>query len=100
MIKPQPEWLGLFYFMAMAYLNMECDKIAWSDFEQPKAGPKGGGQEARSSVGHCQALIMKASYRCDARLFLWENQNFPQHSTRLVQKSCIRINSVEPVDSL
>jgi len=26
------------------------DKIARSDFEQPKAGPKGGGQEARSNM--------------------------------------------------
>jgi hypothetical protein len=25
------------------------DKIAGSDFEQPKAGPKGGGQDARSN---------------------------------------------------
>jgi len=34
----------------------------------------------------CQALIM-CCY-------------LPQHSTRLVQKSCIRISSVEPLDSL
>ena len=26
------------------------DKIAGSDFEQPKAGPKGGGQDARSNI--------------------------------------------------
>ena len=26
------------------------DKIAGSDFEQPKAGPKGGGQDARSNT--------------------------------------------------
>ena len=26
------------------------DKIAGSDFEQPKAGPKGGGQDARSQI--------------------------------------------------
>src|SRR5205814_718605 len=25
------------------------DKIVWNDFEQPKAGPKGGGQDARSN---------------------------------------------------
>jgi len=41
----------------LTYLNMECDKIAGSDFEQPKAGPKGEGQDARSSVGHCQVLF-------------------------------------------
>ena len=29
-------------FSEMTCLNMECDKIAGSDFEQPKAGPKGG----------------------------------------------------------
>ena len=44
----------------MAYLNMECDKIARSDFERPKDGPKGVGQEARSNVGHCQALISES----------------------------------------
>ena len=27
------------------------DKIAWSDFEQPKAGPMGGRQEAWSNAG-------------------------------------------------
>jgi hypothetical protein len=26
------------------------DKIAGSDFEQPQAGPKGGGQDARSNI--------------------------------------------------
>ena len=26
------------------------DKIAGSDFEQPKAGPKGAGQDARSNI--------------------------------------------------
>ena len=41
----------------MTYLNMECDKFVWNKFEQPKAGPKGGVQDARSNVGHCQALI-------------------------------------------
>jgi len=29
--------------------RMQRDKIAGSDFEQPKAGPKGEGQDARSS---------------------------------------------------
>jgi len=31
------------------HLSMQADKIAGSDFEQPKAGPKGGGQDARSN---------------------------------------------------
>ena len=35
------------------FLRVVCelchaDKFAWSEFEQPQAGPKGGGQEARS----------------------------------------------------
>jgi hypothetical protein len=29
--------------------SVQGDKIAGSDFEQPKAGPKGGGQDARSN---------------------------------------------------
>jgi hypothetical protein len=35
--EPRDEILGL-------------DKIAGSDFEQPKAGPEGGGQDARSNI--------------------------------------------------
>ena len=31
-------------------LAVRGDKIAGSDFEQPKAGPKGGGQDARSNT--------------------------------------------------
>ena len=31
-------------------LTVRSDKIAGSDFEQPKAGPKGGGQDARSNI--------------------------------------------------
>jgi len=29
---------------------LNSDKIAWSDFEQPKAGPKGAGQDVRSNL--------------------------------------------------
>ena len=29
--------------------TVRFDKFAWSKFEQPKAGPQGGGQEARSN---------------------------------------------------
>ncbi len=30
------------------HAGMQTNKIAGSDFEQPKAGPKGGGQDAQS----------------------------------------------------
>ncbi len=30
--------------------HVDADPIAWSDWEQPKAGPKGGGQDARSKT--------------------------------------------------
>jgi hypothetical protein len=36
-------------------------KFAWSEFEQPKAGPKGEGQEARSSV-HFHMLWLDGVY--------------------------------------
>jgi hypothetical protein len=37
------------------------DKIAGSDFEQPQAGPKGGGQDARSPVDSGSATETHAS---------------------------------------
>jgi len=72
MIKPQPEWLGLFYFLAMTCLNMECDKFVWNKFEQPKAGPKGVGQDARSNVGHCQALNNEIPGSKESGIFLFK----------------------------
>ena len=31
-------------------VDVDTDQIAWSDLEQPQAGPKGGGQDARSNT--------------------------------------------------
>lgn len=35
-------------FLRVVCEHCRADKFAWSEFEQPKAGPKGGGQDARS----------------------------------------------------
>ena len=34
----------------LAGQDVSLDQIAWSDLEQPQAGPKGGGQDARSNT--------------------------------------------------
>ena len=34
--------------------EVDLDQIAWSDLEQPQAGPQGGGQDARSNPRRLQ----------------------------------------------
>jgi hypothetical protein len=47
-------------------LDVDPDQIAWSALEQPQAGPKGGGQDARSNTRfrRCAPVI---EARCAAR---------------------------------
>ena len=51
----------------------QLDKFAGSEFEQPKAGPKGEGQDARSNV-HFHMLWLDGVY---------ENVEQPQRKPRL-----------------
>ena len=63
----------------MNYLNMECDKFVWNKFEQPKAGPKGVGQEARSKVGQTQGVhCVHGASLCQAL-----NNEIPGSSSRV-----------------
>ena len=45
----------------LAGQDVDLDQIAWSDLEQPQAGPKGGGQDARSNTrfNRCAHVIEK-----------------------------------------
>ena len=52
----------------------EFDKIAGSDFERAKRGPKGGGQEARSNLS-----TPTKKQELDTRF--WELGVFVMHST-------------------
>jgi len=36
--------------LSCRFVDVDPDQIAWSDLEQPQAGPKGGGQDARSNT--------------------------------------------------
>jgi hypothetical protein len=36
--------------LSCRFVDVDPDQIAWSDLEQPQAGPKGGGQAARSKM--------------------------------------------------
>ena len=51
--------------LSCRFVDVDPDQIAGSDLEQPKAGPKGGGQDARSNTRFRRCAQVIAA-RCSA----------------------------------